>query len=364
VAYEVQRDLLEAQRVRRVREIELTSAERSLYVLGLTADDIHYLEKMEQQDDPTGACDDPDCPTCRQEARVELATESKEASHVCDDPNCQDCAGHAHAASVAAVSETCSDCSDPNCPACAEHVHASTVAVPGNTGCACGDPDCQECATEARGAVTVELPETGGGEQRLAWYPVRAPFAGTVISKHLSTGEFVKDDAEVFVIADLDTVWVDFQVHQKDLAQVREGQRMQVQIGSGLGRATGRITYVSPLVDVATRTAWARVVLANVGRKFRPGLFVTGTVAVDRTQAPIAVADSAVQYIEDKPCVFVYDDEHFHKRDVVLGRADNQRVEILSGLERDEMVAVNGSFHIKAEIEKQLSGGAGHGHMH
>ena len=177
-------------------------------------------------------------------------------------------------------------------------------------------------------------------------------------------GEFVKDDSELFVVADLDTVWVDFQVYQKDLPSVREGQVIQIQIGSGLGTAAGKIAYVSPIVDVATRTAWARAVLSNGDRRFRPGLFVTGTVVVGGTQAPVAVKSAAVQYIEDKPCVFVYEDEHFAKRDVVLGRADSEGVEILSGLSQGEIVAAKGSFHIKAEIERQISGAAGHGHMH
>ncbi|MHC4518348.1 MAG: efflux RND transporter periplasmic adaptor subunit, partial [Planctomycetota bacterium] len=271
VAYDVQHDLLEAQRVQRVRQIELTSAERSLYVLGLTASDLHQLERMEQQGDPTGECDDPNCPTCRRQAQEEPASGSDETDHECDDPNCQDCAGHVHAG-VAAGSDTtdhhcddpnCQDCAgrvhagvatgsattdhhcddpncpecaghvhaevtagsgasdhdcdDPNCQDCAEHVHVEVAAGSGAASCDCDDPNCQECAQEARDTVVVGSPEAGGYEERLAWYPVRAPFAGTIISKHLSTGEFVREESEVFVIADLDTVWVDFQVHQKDL---------------------------------------------------------------------------------------------------------------------------------------------------
>jgi cobalt-zinc-cadmium efflux system membrane fusion protein len=198
--------------------------------------------------------------------------------------------------------------------------------------------------------------------RKLAWYPLRAPFDGTVIDKHLSLGESVKDDSEVFVIADLSTVWAQLQVHRKDLPLISKGQTVTISAGSGIPDVTGVVDYVAPVIDPATRTAEVRVVLDNTSGTLRPGLFVTASVMAGGSHTGTVIAKSAIQYMDDKPCVFVYDGHCYTKRDVVLGKSNGQDAEVLSGLEQGELIVTEGSFHLKAESEKGEMGGHGHAH--
>jgi multidrug resistance efflux pump len=91
-------------------------------------------------------------------------------------------------------------------------------------------------------------------------YAMAAPFDGTVNEKHVTLGEVAKDDAAVYVIADLRSVWVNLSVYPKDLPFVRKGQEVKIVAGHGIPDAQGRISYVGPVIG-ETRTALARIVL-------------------------------------------------------------------------------------------------------
>jgi len=193
----------------------------------------------------------------------------------------------------------------------------------------------------------------------LSRYEIEAPFEGTVISKHITLGEMLKEDADAFVIADLRTVWVNIHVYPKDLSHVREGQKVSISTGNGIPDTEGTIEYVEPVVGDKTRAAVARVVLPNPDKKWRPGLFVTAKVVVEDFDVPVRVPKTAIKTIEGKPVVFVREDEGFEPRTVKTGRSDSSHVEIVAGLEAGEMFASDGSFLLKAEAGK---GEAAHEH--
>ncbi len=191
-------------------------------------------------------------------------------------------------------------------------------------------------------------------------YEIRAPFDGTVIEKHITIGEVLKE-TEAFVIVDLDTVWVNLSVYQKDLPLVQIGQKATISAGRGLPEAQGTISYLGPMVGEKTRTAPARVVLSNEDGRWKPGLFVNARVAVSEMEAAIAVPKTAIQTMEDQPSIFVRTEEGFEPRSVSLGRSNEVNIEILSGLEKGERYVSKGAFTLKAEIGKESFGG-GHGH--
>jgi cobalt-zinc-cadmium efflux system membrane fusion protein len=192
-------------------------------------------------------------------------------------------------------------------------------------------------------------------------FEIVAPFEGTVIEKHLSLGETRKDDAEVFVIADLSSVWVNLSVYQKDMPYIRKGQPVVVSAGHGIPDRSGVISYIGPLVGEQTRTAVARVVLTNAGGNLRPGLFVTGLITVDSVPVPLLVPRTAVQTVEDKPSVFVKTGGGFVLQPVTIGRSNETHVEITSGLAPGARYASSGAFTLKAQLSKGAFGDD-HGH--
>ncbi len=197
--------------------------------------------------------------------------------------------------------------------------------------------------------------------ESLAPYELRTLLDGTVIQKHITRGEAVSREGETFLIADLRTVWVDLSVYQKDLARVKLGQSVKISAGKGFAPADGKISYITPVVDEATRTATARVVLPNRNGAWRPGMFVTGTVSMEGVPAEVAVSRSAIQRIGGKTVIFVEDEDGLKPRTVELGRTDKHHAEIVAGLDSGERYVARGGFILKSELGKE-GFEAGHAH--
>jgi cobalt-zinc-cadmium efflux system membrane fusion protein len=181
---------------------------------------------------------------------------------------------------------------------------------------------------------------------------LRAPFAGTVVEKHLAAGEAVKEDASVFTVSDLRSVWAEFAVAPKDLATLRVGQKVVVSSTAFERTAEGRISYIGALLGEQTRTARARVTLANPDGAWRPGLFVTVAALGTAQQVPVAVAADALQEIDGQPMLFVEAPGGFVARPVKSGRRDGQTVEIVEGLRAGERHASTNTFILKSELGK------------
>jgi cobalt-zinc-cadmium efflux system membrane fusion protein len=198
-----------------------------------------------------------------------------------------------------------------------------------------------------------------------------APISGTVISRAANPGEVIEANKEVLRVADLSSVWVIGQVYEKDLANIRLGSGASVTSNAYPGKVfRGRISYVDPQLDPATRTAQVRVELANPGQMLRIGMYVNLAFATlggsERTSPTIPAA--AVQQIGSQQVVFVATDDPsvFAMRPVRVGAESNGRLTVLEGLTVGERIVTDGSFMLRAEwLKLHPSGteGAG-GHQH
>ena len=200
-------------------------------------------------------------------------------------------------------------------------------------------------------------------ESQLTKFEITAPFNGTVIDKHITLGEVVSDDADVFVVADLSSVWVDLHVYPKDLMKIKKGQKVIISADQMIPDAEGVISYVGPVVGAESRTALARVVLANSTGVFRPGLFVTAKVTIDNVEADVIVPKDAVQTLDGKKYVFTKDEHGFEPSVVNLGQSNTGFVQVTSGLNPGQQYVTKGAFELKAKIiTSTLDSHAGHGH--
>lgn len=196
-------------------------------------------------------------------------------------------------------------------------------------------------------------------ETNLTHYAIRAPFSGAITKKHLSKGEWVKEDQEIYVLADLSNVWVEIIVYAKDLDSVHLGQKALVKADSSGLEAEGKVSYVGPLVGEDTRTAKARVVLPNIDGKWRPGLFAKVELVRQNSSPPLVVRNEAIQTYQNKPVVFVEYEGQYEARPVLLGKADDKFTEVLKGLAGGERYVTKNSYILKAELGK-----AGMSHEH
>jgi cobalt-zinc-cadmium efflux system membrane fusion protein len=212
----------------------------------------------------------------------------------------------------------------------------------------------------ALGVGRAELDTLSDDPPAIARYELTAPIAGTVIDRHATVGEMLSPSGPAFVVADLDSVWVDLAVHVQDLSRLRVGQAVRVQpAGDGVGETRGRLDYLTPVIDADTRTATARAVLANDG-SWRPGLPVTAWVTVDAVEAAVTVPAAAVHDVEGRDHVFVDDGDGLRLRSIHVDRRSGHRAEVRDGLAAGERVVTGGGVHVKAAF---LSAGVG-GHHH
>jgi len=192
--------------------------------------------------------------------------------------------------------------------------------------------------------------------QSVAPYEVKSLLDGTVIEKHITLGEFVRDDADIYVVADLSTVWAKISVYAKYLPRIKPGLKVRLTAGGIDEVAEGTIDYVGAIVGEKTRTGSARAVLRNSNRRWQPGLFVTARITMEQITVPLAVPDEAIQTIEGRPSVFVKTAGGFIVRPVEIGRSDGATVEVLAGLSAGEEYAAANSFLLKAERGKSEAG--------
>jgi cobalt-zinc-cadmium efflux system membrane fusion protein len=179
----------------------------------------------------------------------------------------------------------------------------------------------------------------------------------------MSKGEVIEAGKKVATISDLSTVWVLLNIHEKDLAKVKQGTTVKIHTESYRGEVfAGKVAYIGNVVEPQTRTVPLRVEVPNPRARLKPGMFATAEVVtgISSTEA-IMIPSSAIQKIEGKPAVFVQGkDGSFAKRELELGREFGNSVEVNAGLKEGEQVVVTGAFTLKSELLKE--GLEGHGH--
>ncbi len=230
-------------------------------------------------------------------------------------------------------------------------------------GHACDDPNCKGCAGHPAAGITDKAPASQLHQAGLGQYEIKAPFDGLVVQKHITLGERLGEDSDIFMIADTNTVWVNLTVYAKDLAAVHKGQEVVLEVDHSGAQARGTIAMVTPFVEESTRSATARVILDNSDGRWRPGTFVTGFISTSEEHLPVVVPRNTVQSIEGRDVVFVDHQGAFEATPVVLGRSDRTSIEVLSGLKPGTLYVADGAFQLKATaITSNLDSHAGHGH--
>ncbi|MCV2420275.1 efflux RND transporter periplasmic adaptor subunit [Paucibacter sp. DJ2R-2] len=202
------------------------------------------------------------------------------------------------------------------------------------------------------------------GTAGLTRYEVRAPMAGVVVEKKISVGEVLKDDAPIFQLADLGTLWVELSLPVQTLGQLQIGARGRIQ-GAPASEPALTLSHIGSTVAEQSRSAMARLLLPNPRGQWRPGQPVTVALQTGQTGAagevtvPVAVRNEALQNREGRDEVYVREGQHMVARAVRLGRSDGSHTEVLQGLSAGERYASANSFVVKADLGKSA---AAHAH--
>jgi len=211
--------------------------------------------------------------------------------------------------------------------------------------------DARTVLSDAEKEKKEEAPST------LRKYELRAPLSGRIIERKVDVGTAVGkegDPADLYTIADLSTIWVDLSVPTFQLEQIKEGAAVQISAAGEQSekRQEAKLIFISPVLSSDTRSARVIAAIPNKEGLWRPGDFISAEVEIARETVPVLVPHSAIQRIDFDKVVFVRTEAGFEKREIKVGRSDDDSVEILSGLKAGEQIAVANSFLLKAELGK------------
>jgi membrane fusion protein, copper/silver efflux system len=204
-----------------------------------------------------------------------------------------------------------------------------------------------------------ELEKTGKVRKAITYY---APASGVITARKAFPGTRVMPDLELYTLADLSMIWVEADVYESDLMNVRAGLRGEVTLPDNSTLA-GRVAFINPLIEPTTRTAKVRLEFNNAAMRLKPGMFLN--VSLDVRQPPqLVVPRDAVIDTGMRQLVLVDDGNgKFSLREIKVGTQGQEYYTVRSGLGAGEKVARNIQYLIDSETQlkqavEQKSGAA------
>lgn len=194
----------------------------------------------------------------------------------------------------------------------------------------------------------IDLVDRTGRAQRTLL--LRAPISGEIVEKKVIEGQAVQPGDNLFLIADRSLLWTDLAIFETDARMLRVGLPVELTVDALPDRRyRGRVSFIDPRLDTASRTLTARVEVANRDGSLRPGMYLTarlGTAAMKRLAVPLtAVLPTGIRQI-----VFVNrGDGRFVPREVKTGVRGDSLVEIVSGLKPGDEVVGSATYLLDSE---------------
>jgi Cu(I)/Ag(I) efflux system membrane fusion protein len=201
-----------------------------------------------------------------------------------------------------------------------------------------------------------------------------APMSGTVVARWVYEGQYVKEGEKLFELADFSTMWFLFDAYERDLAWIRQGQKVEVTTPAVPGKSfAGSVVFIDPNLKEMTRSAKVRVELANPlietnGVKRRELFHKLYADAVVQVETPEVLLVPRVTVLSPGAVPVVYVDKGggaYEQRKLRLGRAGDDDYEVLDGLAEGERVVTQGNMLIDAQAQLNATanqGDAGHDH--
>ncbi|GFD73937.1 hypothetical protein KUL113_33570 [Tenacibaculum sp. KUL113] len=190
-------------------------------------------------------------------------------------------------------------------------------------------------------------------------FPVYATVSGTVSEKLVEQGDYVSQGQVLLKIANLNSVWANFDVYENQISNFKVGQNISI-ITNAYPNETfkAKVSFIDPVLNQETRTVTMRTVLNNSKGRFKPAMFVTGKVEATgkQTEQQLSIPVTAVLWTGKRSVVYIKPDASkpvFEMREVVLGRRAGESYLVEKGLKSGEEIVTNGVFTIDASAQLQ-----------
>lgn len=219
----------------------------------------------------------------------------------------------------------------------------------------------ESCRTQLRGLGMTEaqIRQLESSRKISADYPIVSPRSGTVLKREITIGQVVQPADPAFTIADLSSVWIVANVPEEDAGQLQKHMQVEVHIPALVQqKITGHLSFISPIVDPATRTVEVHMDVANPTGQLKPDE-LAGMTLTGRTDHKLTVPNAAVVREDNHDYVFVQNGPRTYMlHEVSLGEEQNDHRVVLSGLEQEQHIVTEGAFHLNNQRKQNaIKGG-------
>ncbi|CDF78621.1 RND family efflux transporter MFP subunit [Formosa agariphila KMM 3901] len=193
-------------------------------------------------------------------------------------------------------------------------------------------------------------------------FQIYSHVSGTVSEISAKEGDHVMDGKAIFKVANLNTVWAEFDAYENQISALQVGQTVAISAKAYPNRIiTSKITFIDPILNASTRTVTVRAVLNNSDHLFKPGMFVEGAIIRMQTinTNKLTIPASAVMWTGKRSVVYLkanVDEPVFEMREIDLGTKQGDTYEVLDGVDVGDVIVTHGTFTVDAAA--QLKGKA------
>jgi membrane fusion protein, multidrug efflux system len=210
---------------------------------------------------------------------------------------------------------------------------------------------------EAENNVKVAEASVQLAEAKLAKTDIRAPFSGIIGLRSVSVGDYVKEGADLVNLEAIDPLKVDFRVPETYLRQVQVGQSLQITLDALPGKTyEGKVIAVNPLLDAAGRSIVIRAQVGNQDTALRPGMFARVKLITRAERDAMVLPEEALVPQGTEQFVFRVNDGKVTRVKVETGQRRDGKVEIVTGVKKDDMIVTAGQLKLRDGTAVQVAG--------
>jgi Cu(I)/Ag(I) efflux system membrane fusion protein len=200
-------------------------------------------------------------------------------------------------------------------------------------------------------------------KQTREYMPVYAQFGGIVLERQMLPGAYIRPGDRLYSLIDLSIAWITADIYEKDIAKVRTGLEAVITSQAYPGETfTGRVVFISPVLDDITRTLKVRMELDNREGKLKPNMFVGARIRVPLGESIVIPETAILESAEGQMVFWARDENTFVRHAVSTGQYSNGYVQILSGLDDGDTVVSAAAFLIDSQTKLgALTSHGGHG---
>lgn len=191
-----------------------------------------------------------------------------------------------------------------------------------------------------------------------------APISGLITHRDASIGQKVNTSSKMFEIINLNNIWLEADVFEKDLTKIKLRQKVKIAVTAYAGEFfTGKIFYIGNTLNTATKTIKILVEINNKNEKLKPGMFANTHIVIGEKEKALVIPKEAILEDENLKIVFVKEAQGFHRHIVKTGIISDEFIEIVSGLSEGDVVVTKGNYQLKSKLKMStIDPHAGHVH--